>query len=294
MVSIQIIFTANEADFVQNLIFIIGRTYRTADFGVWEEGSRYANTAELNATSIAMAKAALEAANGLPLLGRKDHVSSVLYSDPDAHYRIASTLNRLLPRESFSKETDAYLLAVIGFPAFSIDSLKLRSKTLNVIESSLKGVKGYKRYPLDALGVPAYYLGKDGKPLDINSLEGVEAEWPIFYAYQAINAMFTNDHEALITLIPKIKSLLITNLKGYKLLPMYYRLSDANVDSLAHRTPFPENKVFLWGQALYIIYLLLKSNLIKCTTLDPLQRHLLRKESFKPLHLTKRYSTYRV
>ena len=46
----QIIFTCDEVDFVQNLIYCIERAYRIADFGMWERGSKYNNgNPELNA-----------------------------------------------------------------------------------------------------------------------------------------------------------------------------------------------------------------------------------------------------
>lgn len=65
----KIIYTKDEATFIQNMLFTLERTYRTTDFGVWEFGSRHENIRELNASSIGMAKAALEAANGLNIMG---------------------------------------------------------------------------------------------------------------------------------------------------------------------------------------------------------------------------------
>ena len=46
----QIIFTTDEVHFIQNLVYYIERTYRTADFGMWGRGTKY-NTGqpELNA-----------------------------------------------------------------------------------------------------------------------------------------------------------------------------------------------------------------------------------------------------
>lgn len=47
---LRIIFTSDEVDFVQNLVFYIERAYRTPDYGIWERGNKinhviqYSNT----------------------------------------------------------------------------------------------------------------------------------------------------------------------------------------------------------------------------------------------------------
>ncbi|KAF0992351.1 hypothetical protein HZS_723 [Henneguya salminicola] len=187
----NLIYTKDEASFIQNVLFSIERTYRTTDYGVWEKGSRYSNIRELNSSSIGMAKAALEAANGLNIL--------------------------------VSKDIDSYLLSIIGFPAFSIDSLKLRNNILNIIETKLKGSKGYKRYPLDIFGIPSIDSNDKKQKVDLNSLSGQESEWPIFYIYEAISgnllkrtqkALFSNDEEKFNKLKKIIKGL-TTHLSTY-------------------------------------------------------------------------------
>jgi len=62
----------------------------------------------LNSTldsSVGMAKAALEAINGVNLFGEKGASWSVIYVDIDAHSRNRSIFKTLLPRESSSKVT---------------------------------------------------------------------------------------------------------------------------------------------------------------------------------------------
>ena len=76
-----------------------------------------------------MAKAALEAMNGLNLFGEQGSLVSTIHVDPDAQYRNCVILNNLLPKESSSKETDASLLCITGYPAFAIDDPALRKKT---------------------------------------------------------------------------------------------------------------------------------------------------------------------
>jgi phosphorylase kinase alpha/beta subunit len=68
--SLSIVYTLDEVNSVQNLVYYIGRAYRTPDYGIWETGNKiHHGSAELNASSIGMAKAALEAMNGLNLFG---------------------------------------------------------------------------------------------------------------------------------------------------------------------------------------------------------------------------------
>lgn len=39
---LQIIFTTDEVNFIQNLVFYVERAYRTPDYGMWERGISYA------------------------------------------------------------------------------------------------------------------------------------------------------------------------------------------------------------------------------------------------------------
>ena len=112
---LRIVFTLDEVAFVQNLVFYIETAYFTPDFGVWERGAKSnQGVRELNASSIGMAKAALESLNKLDLFGAEGSASSVVHTMPDEAVRCSAVLESLLPRESLSKETDAAILAVIG------------------------------------------------------------------------------------------------------------------------------------------------------------------------------------
>lgn len=71
---------------------------------MWERGSKYNDgTPEIHASSIGLAKSALEAINGCNLFGEKGASWSVVYVDIDAHNRNRSIFETLLPRESSSK-----------------------------------------------------------------------------------------------------------------------------------------------------------------------------------------------
>ena len=46
----KIVYSTDEVNFIQNLVFYIERAYRTPDFGMYERGTKYNNNeCELNA-----------------------------------------------------------------------------------------------------------------------------------------------------------------------------------------------------------------------------------------------------
>ena len=113
---LRIVFTIDEVNFVQNLVHYISRTYRIPDYGIWERGNKINHgIAELNASSIGMAKAALEAMSGCNLFGKEGGQASVIHVISDDIARTRITLESLLPRESISKETDSAVLSITGF-----------------------------------------------------------------------------------------------------------------------------------------------------------------------------------
>jgi phosphorylase kinase alpha/beta subunit len=127
---LQIIYTMDEVNFVQNLVYYIERAYRTPDFGCWERGTRDNDgTPEIHASSIGRTKAALEAINGCNLFGDKGAAWSVIYVDVDAHSRNRAIFETLLPRESSSKSTDASLISTISWPCFASHDAVLYTKT---------------------------------------------------------------------------------------------------------------------------------------------------------------------
>ena len=113
---------------MQNLVYYIGRAYRTPDFGIWERGNKINHgNAELNASSVGMAKAALEAMNGLDLFGVGGSQASVIHVLPDEIARARITLENLLPRESASKEVDAAVLSRLLYCSAKRDSCGTRA-----------------------------------------------------------------------------------------------------------------------------------------------------------------------
>ncbi len=58
-------------------------------------------------------------------------------------------LNSLLPRESSSKEIDAALLTIVGFPAFAVSDPCMAQETKEEVITKLLGNYGCKRFLRD-------------------------------------------------------------------------------------------------------------------------------------------------
>ncbi|XP_023214485.1 probable phosphorylase b kinase regulatory subunit alpha [Centruroides sculpturatus] len=108
------------------------------DYGIWERGDKTNHgLPELNASSIGMAKAALEAMDELDLFGGRGGPSSVIHVLADESQKCHAVLQSMLPRESNSKEVDAALLSIISFPAFAVEDPELIALTRNTVLDKL-------------------------------------------------------------------------------------------------------------------------------------------------------------
>ena len=277
---LPIVYTLDEVNFVQNLVYYIGRTYRTPDFGLWERGDKINHgSVELNASSIGMAKAALEAINGLDLFGARGSQASVIHVLPDEIARARLTLASLLPRESSSKETDAALLSIIGYPAFAISDPQLVARTRNKIVEKLEGKYGCKRFLRDGHQTVLEDTTRlHYEPEELLKFEGIECEWPLFFTYLYLDALFAGDNAQ----IEKYRGLLagvLVERDGVQLLPeLYYVPADRIAAERANphsqiRLP-NENIPLVWAQSLYFLGELLFDKFLAPGDLDPLGRHL--------------------
>jgi len=277
---LHIIYTIDEVNFVQNLVYYIGRAYRTPDYGIWERGNKANHgNPELNASSVGMAKAALEAINGLDLFGVRGSQASVIHVLPDEIARSRITLKSLLPRESSSKETDAALLSVIGFPAFAIEDAQLIARTRNNIIKKLEGRYGCKRFLRDGHQTVLedttrlYY-----EPWELQKFEHIECEWPLFFTYMVLDGLFRGDAKQVQNYQECVEGLLVLR-DGIGLLPEVYYVPDENIEA-ERQSPHSqqrlpnENVPLVWAQSLYFLSQLLSEGLLAPGDIDPLGRHL--------------------
>eukprot|EP00834_Sanchytrium_tribonematis_P000356 NODE_7_length_67686_cov_1.621421.p2 type:complete len:1098 gc:universal NODE_7_length_67686_cov_1.621421:36207-39500(+) len=279
----QIIYSLDEVDFVQNLVYYIERAYRTPDYGIWERGNKLnLGETELNSSSIGMACAALQAINNVNLFGASGGVKSVIHCLPDEITRNYIILHAALPRESHSKEIDAALLSVIGFPAFAVQDEHLIQKTRQEIVEKLQGNYGLKRFLRDGHQTELEDTRRlHYEPHELQVFENIESEWPLFYTYLILEGLFYQNGTMVQDYMDKIKKCLVTDPEyPYPLLPELFYVPKSLVENEKAnpnsqiRQP-NENIPLVWAQSLYMLANLIIDKHININDLDPLGRRFL-------------------
>ncbi|GAB6025908.1 hypothetical protein CHUAL_011880 [Chamberlinius hualienensis] len=278
---LQIVFNLDEVAFVQNLVFYIESAYCIPDYGIWERGDKTNHgLPELNASSIGMAKAALEAMNELDLFGARGGPASVIHVMADEAQKCEAVLQSMLPRESNSKEIDAALLSIISFPAFAVSDIELVRKTRTAIIDQLQGRYGCKRFLRDG-----HKTAKEDKnrlyyePWELKVFENIECEWPLFFCYLILDGCFMGNIETVDIYQQKLEELLIKTDDGLKLVPELFSVPADKVNA-EYLHPHSQDRVvkgklpFMWAHSLYIIGRLLQEKFLAPGELDPLNRRL--------------------
>ncbi|XP_017870385.1 probable phosphorylase b kinase regulatory subunit alpha isoform X9 [Drosophila mojavensis] len=278
---LQIVFSLDEVSFIQNLVFYIESAYSIPDYGIWERGDKTNHgEPELNASSIGMAKAALEAMNELDLFGARGGPASVIHVLADEAHKCQAVLQSMLPRESNSKELDSGLLCVIGFPAFAVDDAQLIHNTRDAILSRLQGKYGCKRFLRDGYRTPKedpsrlYY-----ERWELRMFENIECEWPLFYCYLILFHAFQNDKVLVQEYANRLEKIMVRSEDGTLLIPESYAVPQDLV-GFEYQKPGSQERVvvgrcpFLWGQSLFILGRLLQEGFLAVGELDPLNRRL--------------------
>ena len=276
---LRIVFSMDEVQFIQNLVHYIGRAYRTPDYGIWERGNKInLGIAEINSSSVGMAKAALEAMDGFNCFGSEGGINSVIHVIPDEIARARITLEADLPSESLSKEVDAATLSIIGYPAFAVEDADLVDLTLNEVISKLSGNYGCKRFLRDghqAANEDANRLHYE--PEEVKQFEDIECEWPLFFTYILLHYLFTDEPELAKQYREKLEGLLVEQ-NGQKLLPELYYVPldkiEAERENPRSQERLPnENIPLVWAQSLFTLGSLVQDGLLDISDIDPLGRH---------------------
>ncbi|XP_067579507.1 phosphorylase b kinase regulatory subunit alpha, liver isoform isoform X12 [Pseudorca crassidens] len=276
---LRIIFTLDEVAFIQNLVFYIEAAYKVADYGMWERGDKTnQGIPELNASSVGMAKAALEAIDELDLFGAHGGRKSVIHVLPDEVEHCQSILFSMLPRASTSKEIDAGLLSIISFPAFAVEDVNLVNVTKNEIISKLQGRYGCCRFLRDGYKTPREDPNRlHYDPAELKLFENIECEWPVFWTYFIIDGVFNGDAVQVQEYREALEGILIRGKNGIHLMPELYAVPPNKVDE-EYKNPHTVDRVplgklpHLWGQSLYILSSLLAEGFLATGEIDPLNR----------------------
>ncbi|XP_066437037.1 phosphorylase b kinase regulatory subunit alpha, skeletal muscle isoform isoform X2 [Eleutherodactylus coqui] len=276
---LHIIYTLDEVTFIQNLVFYIEAAYKTADFGMWERGDKTnQGIAELNASSVGMAKAALETLDELNLFGAKGGPQSVIHVLSDEIQHCRSILQSMLPRASTSKEIDAGVFSVISFPAFAVEDANLVQITKQEIIDKLQGRYGCCRFLRDGYRTPKedpsrlYY-----EPAELKLFENIECEWPLFWTYLILDGIFNGNLEQVKEYREELESVLIKGQHGVRLVPELYSVPEDKVEE-EYENPHTVDRIpmgklpHMWGQSLYILGCLMSEGFLAPGEIDPLNR----------------------
>ncbi|CAN9509436.1 unnamed protein product [Ophioblennius macclurei] len=276
---LHIIYTQDEVDVVQNLMFYIEAAYKVADYGMWERGDKTnQGITEINASSIGMAKAALEALDELNLFGAKGGPGSVVHALADDIQHCQSILTSMLPRASMSKELDAGVLSIISYPAFAVEDMSIVNRTKEEIISKLQGRYGCIRFLRDGHKTPKedpnrlYY-----ESAELKLFENIECEWPLFWTYLILDGIFINSPEQVQEYQEALEGILIKQTDGIRLVPELYSVPPDKVDE-EYENPHSVERVAMgklplkWGQSLYVLGNLLAEGFLAPGEIDPLNR----------------------
>uniref|UniRef100_A0A671N3Y3 Phosphorylase b kinase regulatory subunit n=1 Tax=Sinocyclocheilus anshuiensis TaxID=1608454 RepID=A0A671N3Y3_9TELE len=276
---LHIVYTQDEVDVVQNLLFYIESAYKVADYGMWERGDKTnQGIPELNASSIGMAKAALEALDDLNLFGAKGGPDSVVHILADDIQHCQSILSSMLPRASTSKEVEAGLLSIISYPAFAVEDMELVNITKEEIISKLQGRYGCCRFLRDGHKTPKedpnrlYY-----ESAELKLFENIECEWPLFWTYLILDGIFINSPEQVQEYREALEGIMIKQKDGIRLLPELYSVPPDKVDE-EYVNPHTVERIPMgkcplkWGQSLYVLGNLLAEGFLAPGEIDPLNR----------------------
>lgn len=275
---LNIIYTIDEVNFVQNLVHYVSRTYCTPDYGIWERGNKINHgSTEINCSSVGMAKAALEAMDGFNLFGIAGAQEAIVHVVSSDIARSRLTLESLLPRESNSKETDAALLSIIGYPAYAIEDIHLYKLTRDKILKKLAGNYGCKRFLLDGHQSALEDSSRlHYEPSELREFEHIESEWPLFFTYLLLDALMRGDKSEISYWYDKLTPLFVEH-EGNYLLPELYsvplELIEAEKLNPGSQKRIPnENIPLVWAQSLFILSELMLDGLLHPEDIDPLKR----------------------
>jgi hypothetical protein len=275
---LRLIRTPEELAFLQNLVYYLGSAWHTPDYGIWERGhKRNEGVRELNASSLGMAKAALEAMQGFNALGPDAGPEWTIQVPADDVARARIALHSLLPRESASKETDAALLSIIGFPAYAVEDPALVARTRADIVAKLQGNYGCKRFLRDGHQTTV----EDHQRMhyaegELRLFQSIESEWPLFFTYLLLDGGLRGDSAQTSEYRERLERLAVVR-DGRPLLPELYYVPSEHVEweklkPGSQPREANENLPLVWAQSLYTLGCLVAEGLIEPADLDPLGR----------------------
>ena len=234
---LSIIWTRDEVNFVQNLIYYIERAYRTPDYGIWERGDKLnRGSVEINASSVGMAKAALEALSGFNLFGaRGSQESSCTWRRTTSRRRTSPSCRCCLANPTRRRRTPRCSV-VIGYPAFAIHDTALVERVRSEVVAKLQGRYGLKRFLRDGHQTVLEDEGRlHYEQQELKRFEHIESEWPLFFAYLYLDGILRGDPRRSRTTSAASRSARAQD--GQRLLPELYYVPEGAIAAESDRTP---------------------------------------------------------
>ena len=163
---------------------------------------------------------------------------------PDEAVKCSAVLESMLPRESNSKETDAGLLPVIGFPAFAVNSEETIEVTVATLRAKLQGRYGLKRFLRDGYKTLREDTGRlHYEPWELRVFDNIECEWPLFLCLVAINHQFSGEGEEAGEILQLLDNLSVPH-AGILCLPELYLVPEERMIQVKDLLYFHKHKIF--------------------------------------------------
>ena len=148
---------------------------------------------------------------------------------PDEISKCSAVLETMLPRGSHSKETDAGILTITGYPGFAVKKEKLAEETLQFLLEKLSGKYGLKRFLRDGYKTSRENTSKlHYESWELRQFENIECEWPMFLCYLSINYIFSGKWEEARQISSQIDELRVPS-EDLGVLPELYQVPEESV-----------------------------------------------------------------
>ena len=117
------------------------------------------------------------------------------------------------------------------------------------------------------------------EPHELRVFENIECEWPMFFAYLALDACFREQYKLAMEYMEKLEAVMVTLPSGFKVVPESYAVRletmDLEIQDHGSQDRDPKGKMpHIWGQSLYLLAKLVTDNIITPGEIDPLGRRM--------------------
>src|SRR5690606_38445073 len=145
------------------------------------------------------------------------------------------------------------------------------------IVTKLEGRYGLKRFLRDGHQTVLEDEGRlHYEPAELKRFEHIESEWPLFYAYLHLDAVFRADTKAIAHYEERLNAVLVER-DGQRLLPELYYVPSESIDK-EKRNPGSQERIpndnvpLVWAQSMYLLGRLVRDGVLRLGDIDPLGR----------------------